>query len=317
MPPSRLFAVAAFYDKFIGTLMFLSGLISKSRFAPGSYRARTTDRGLTFTTAVRMVTGVHYGTADGRSPTHVAAASRFAVADIGMVNVADLAYYSIALAGNVAKLAAGKTDKGIFAFLSHELSHDAGASCKLCALSGVKLNVVDESTNRNVGERKSVSCDDIRLRSGNDFVAGFYTVRSNDISLLAIFILNKSDICGTVGVVLKSENVGAHSDLVALKVNNTIFGSVAAATMTNGDAAVRVASGMLLHRFEKAAFRGHLGKSRIIDCGHITTTGSSGLVELYSHSVRPPYSMLSKNSMPLESALRVTIAFFQSAVLPT
>ena len=121
---------------------------------------------------------------------------------------------------------------------------------------------------------------------------------------------------GTVGVVLDGFNLSRNADFTAFEIDYTIFGSVAAATMTNGNAAVGVTTGMLLHGFQKAAFRGYLRQSRIINGGHIATTGSSGVIELNSHLFRPPYSILSKNSMPLESALRVTIAFFQSAVLP-
>ena len=233
-----------------------------------------------------------------------------------MFYVGNLADGCVASIRNVTKFAAGKTDKCILAFFSHELCHGTCGTNKLCAFSGIKLYVVDESTNGDVGKGKSVAGDDVCFRTGNNFIAGFHSVRSNDVSLLAVFILNKSDVCGTVGVVLKSENVCHHSGFVTFEIDYTIFGSVAAATMTNGDAAVGVTTGMLLHRFEKAAFRSYLGKSRIIDGGHIATTGSSGVIELNSHSVRPPYSILSKNSMPLESALRVTIAFFQSAVLP-
>src|SRR5699024_9213296 len=90
LPPFKLLVIAALYDKLIGTVVLGSGLVTHCRLAPGGHRRRTTDRSSSFTTAVRVVAGVHYRTADCRSYAHVALSSRLAEVDVLVVDVSDL-----------------------------------------------------------------------------------------------------------------------------------------------------------------------------------------------------------------------------------
>lgn len=64
---------------------------------------------------------------------------------------------------------------------------------------------------------------------------------------------------GTVGIVLQSEYGRIHADLVSLKVNDTVFGAVSAASVANGDPSVAVSSGFVLKRSQEALFRFNLG----------------------------------------------------------
>ena len=58
---------------------------------------------------------------------------------------------------NVAQLAGGQTDQRISAFFCHQLSLDAGGAGQLSTFSGIQLHVVDESTDRDVGQRQRVA----------------------------------------------------------------------------------------------------------------------------------------------------------------
>ena len=67
----------------------------------------------------------------------------------------------------------GESDLGHAVFLSHQLGLRASASNQLAALAGIQLNVVNDCTDRNVGERQSVARLDISRRAGlNDVAVG-------------------------------------------------------------------------------------------------------------------------------------------------
>ena len=65
----KLLRISALDDELVGSCLLVSGLITKSRLAPRSYRAGTTDGRSALTTAVGVVAGVHYRTAYGRTDT--------------------------------------------------------------------------------------------------------------------------------------------------------------------------------------------------------------------------------------------------------
>ena len=71
MPPSLL-AVSTLNDELVGSRLVVAGLQTESGLTPGGQRAGMTDGRLTFTTTVRVITGVHYYTTNGGLDTHVA-----------------------------------------------------------------------------------------------------------------------------------------------------------------------------------------------------------------------------------------------------
>ena len=149
--------------------------------------------------------------------------------NVFMVKVADLAYCCHAFNGNVAKLARRKSEKSIDAFFSHKLCSVACSSCKLAALAGIKLNVMNESTDRDVCKRKSVAGLNVGIGSCENLVAYFKADRSKDVALYAVGILNKSDVCRTVGVVFKRFNGCFNVKFVSLEVDYSVFSAVSAA----------------------------------------------------------------------------------------
>ena len=112
-------AVTSSYDQLVGLLILLSGLQAKSRLAPGSAGTGTSDTSLTFTTTVRMVVGVHYRTAYGRTDAHVTFSTSFTNIDQSMLAIAYNADSCAAGDGNHSHLSGGKTKGGVFAFLCH------------------------------------------------------------------------------------------------------------------------------------------------------------------------------------------------------
>ena len=220
--------------------MMLASLVAKSGFAPGGNRSGTANRRFAFAAAVGMVVRVHNRAAYGRSPAHVTFTACFTKRNVLMVDVADLTDAGDAVDVDVALFAGGKSYESVAAFLSHQLSHVAGCTDELSALASVKLDCVDEGTNGDICQRQSVAGLDISVSAVSDDMADFDSIGSEDVSLLAVFVLNQSDECAAVGIVLDGLNGCVHADFIAFEIDNAVFGSVSAAMMTNGDAAVVV-----------------------------------------------------------------------------
>ena len=182
--------------------MLSSGLVAHGRLAPRSNRGRTSDRRLAFSTAVRVVAGVHNRSANGRPYAHVALSARLAQVHVFVINVSYLTDGSHAVGGNVTHLTGGESYQYSCALTAHKLCHVSGGSYELCALAGVKLDVVNKCTNGDVDKGKSVSGLDVCLCACADCVAYFKAVGSQDVSLLTVLVLYKSDVSRTVGIVL-------------------------------------------------------------------------------------------------------------------
>ena len=140
---------------------------------------------------------------------------------------------------------------------------------------------MDEGTDGDVLQRQSVAGFDVRVGAGVYHVAGLQAMGSNDISLFAVFILHQGNESGTVGVIFDAQHRSSHVVLLALEVDNTIFG----ATMANGDAAIAVTAGSVLHRSQQALFRTLLGERGIIRNGHVSSRCRSGFIGNNRHSV--------------------------------
>ena len=232
-----------------------------------------------------------------------------------VVEVGNRADGSVAVRFNVSQLARRESEERVAVLLSHQLSHIARGANHLTALAGVKLDVVDNGTYGDILKRERVAGLDVRVCACSYGIADLKSIGSDDISLLAVLVLNESDESGTVGVVLKGKNRRVHSALISLEVDNAVFFSVAAADVANGNSAVAVSACGLLNRLQKTFFGSDLGQPAVIGNSHTSAAVIDRLVNFYSHFVSLLTQIIpSKNSIVLEPSARVTIAFFQSEV---
>ena len=161
-----------------------------------------------------------------------------------MVDVADLADDCGAVHADEADFAGRETNLSQVAVLRHELSGRTGGADKLCAAAGVQLDVVDDRTNGDVGQRQAVARLDVGGGGGDDGVASLQAVGRQHVAKLAVFILDEGDERAAVGVILEA---------LAAEIDDSVLALAAAAAMADGDAAVAVAAGTLLERLKKAA----------------------------------------------------------------
>ena len=147
-----------------------------------------------------------------------------------------------------------------------------------------------------------------------------------------------------MGSYSRVRTVARYVKLLTLEINDTVFSTVSAASVTDGDSAVAVTTGLFVQREPSRLFSGAtLDKAGVIGNRHIAPGGRCRLIiddrhygftllmmALREAAVLPiqlpllfypfywakqiDYIMPSKNSMGLLSSFRVTTAFFQEGV---
>src|SRR5258708_23731026 len=157
-------------DEDIGPLV-VAGLVSAGRLDPWGNRV-TSARGLTFTTTVRVIDGVHRDTAVGGANTLPAITAGLADGDVLVVGVADLADGRHALDEDLAGLARWQLEQSVFAFLGDELDSGTGGAGPLRTLAGTELDVGHRRTGGDALPRKRISGQGVGVRAAHDGMAG-------------------------------------------------------------------------------------------------------------------------------------------------
>ena len=236
---------------------------------------------------MRVVDRVHDRTTDRRADALPAAAAGLAALDVGVLGVADLTDGGTAGDEHAAHLGGGHAQDGVATLLAHELAGVAGGTGDGSALARLELDGVHERTDRNLGQRQGVAGLDVCVDAGDDSVAHGEALRAEDVGLGAVDVVQERDAGGAVGVVLDGSDLGRHTVLVALEVDDAVLTLVAATLVTGGDAAEVVAAGLLGQRLEQRLLRlvsGDLGEVRD---RLPTPAGAGGLEVLDSHVAFP------------------------------
>ena len=82
---------------------------------------------------------------------------------------------------------------------------------------------MNEGTFRDVSQLHRIADFDICGYTGDDLAADFQLLRSDDVALLTVYIVNQSDVCITVRIVFDRRNISDDAVLVALEVDDTIL----------------------------------------------------------------------------------------------
>ena len=285
---ARLLLAGALDDELVGILLVLAGLDALSRLAPRRHGSRHTNGALALAAAVRVIAGVHNYAADTGTHAHMANAAGLTKAYVLVVAVADAADSGAGVERNLANFAGGQTNLSNAVFLSHQLSGVTGRTNHLATLAGLDLNVVDQSTERDVGDGQAVAGLDVGVGAGHNSVADLQVERRQDVALFTIGINEQRDERGAVRIVLDRSNAGGDVVLVALEVDDTILTAVAAALMANGDLTAEIAARVILNRSQQGLFRSLLGQLLKGQNRRKAPRGGSRLINANTHEIYPP-----------------------------
>lgn len=118
-----------------------------------------------------------------------------------------------------------------------------GGAGKLSTLAGIKLDVMHEGADRDIGQRQRVAGLDVGAFTAHHHIADLEALRGDDIALLAALVLDERDVRRTVGVVLEGQDGRGNTLHIALEVDDAVFPAVGTAAVADGDAAGIVAAG--------------------------------------------------------------------------
>src|SRR5262245_3187241 len=191
---------------------------------------------------VRMIDGVHSDTAVMRHAAPPPLTSGLPDRGVHVVRIRNGADSRHAATVHQALLRRTQADDDIILVATDDLHVAAGRARKLAALADLKLNVMHDSANRNVGDRHGIARLHVRVLGGNHGVARTKTLWRKDIGQLAVLILNQRDEAGAVWVVLHALDGGRHVELRATEIDTAIGLLVTAPAESGGDTAVIVAA---------------------------------------------------------------------------
>lgn len=276
-------------------------------FTPRSLRVLQSDRAVSLSSSMRVVHGVHGFTEHLRLLAHPAHASRLTDGDEVVLKVTYGTDRGGALRAEPSDLSARKLDDGMGSVDAHESSCGSRGADDLSATTERHFQVVDLVPHRDVFQLHAVAHFHLRARRADDGLADLQSVRSQDVALFAVLVVNEGDARGTVGIVLKRSDDAGNAGLVfALEIDEPEEFLVSSAAMTHAHFTAAAASGDALLSARQALFWSLLCETREVRDRHLASCGSRWAANFHSHGQRLVKAVRSSALLP---EARVTIIF--------
>jgi hypothetical protein len=110
---------------------------------------------------------------------------------------------------------------------------------------------VDGRAEWNLGERHRVAGPDVRPRTGDHRLPDLEPSRVEDVSALAVLVLDQGDVGATVRIVLDREYPSGNAELAPPEIDDPVLALVAATAAAHGDMAMVVPATLLRQRFHQ------------------------------------------------------------------
>src|SRR5437899_3768968 len=254
----------------------------------------------------RVVDGVHGDAADARALAPPAIATGLAPGNQFVLGVAHFAHRGLARRVHQPDLPRRHAEGGLARLLGQQLHAGAGGSSHLGAGAGLQLDRVHGGTHRDVDQRKRVARANVGPRAGNQAVAHTQALRSQDVTLLAVGVVQQSDPRGAIGIVFDVRDLRRNAVLVPPEVDHPVLALVPAALVPRGDPAVDVSPGALAHRARERLLGGVAGDLLEVGDARAAAAGSGRLVLPDGHRYGPFASKISMESPPGASRRRAS-----------
>ncbi len=225
--------------------MFAARLETFRELAPWTDRMMTSAATLRFTLAAthRVIDRVHDHAAHMRAPPLPARPTGFAARDVHVIDIADLADRRVAVFVNPANLARRHFHQRITGFAVAQRRLLPGAARNLSAAARSQFDIVNaraQAESRGAEEH----CRD-RARHPLQritFAPTDQAIRREDVTHLAIRVLNKSDARGAIRIVLDRGYFSDDAVLPALEIDLAILLLVATADVARSQSTVVVSA---------------------------------------------------------------------------
>src|SRR5690606_22263238 len=166
----------------------------------------------------------------------------------------------------------------------------ARRTTKLATLARLQFDVVNRHAQRNILQRERVANRRRSVRTAHHLGPRLQSLRSQDVPLLAIHVVQQGDPRTAVWIVLNRVHLGRHPVLLPPEVDQAVLPLVTATTMPGRNLPLVVPPPLLPKRHQQALFRLRSGSQlRKIADRRTTAAGRSRLVTSNSHRSLLPF----------------------------
>jgi hypothetical protein len=214
----------------------------------------TTTTASTLTTAQRMSDRIFRRPTDmGPTPAMPHSAS-LTPTQVLMLNVANLPDGRPTFRPNLTHLTRRENEDRPFIISRQQSSRSTSTADQLTPLSNVHLDIVNVQTGRNILERHCIAVLRLNDRTTLNRVTRSQTSGGKNISLLAISVLNQSNMTRPIRIVLNGCNQPENAVFGSLEINPTVNPTSTTTAMPRSDSTVMISSAMLLETLAKRLF---------------------------------------------------------------
>src|SRR5687767_9141391 len=174
---------------------------------------------------------------------------------IFVLGIANLTDRCVAIFRHAANFTRWQTNLGIALVPGHQCRRRSGAANNLPAFARVKLNVMNRDAYRYGAQRKAVAQIRCCFRTAHQLRTHLQSVGSNNVSLLSILILQKSEAGRADRIILDRGNGRFDAMLVAFEIDDADFLFVPATNATRRHASVMITATRLLADLDEALLR--------------------------------------------------------------
>src|SRR5690606_9159832 len=202
--------------------LVLTSFVTFGRHTPRSNRM-TSTRGSPFTTTVGVVNWVHSNTADGGAYTTPALSTCLAKNTQAMLGVTYFTQRRTALDANFPHLTGLQTHSCVGSFPSDQLCRTTGGTGNLPTLTRLEFDTVNRASQGNVAQRQRTTSTDGSIHTRQHFIACSQTFGCNNVTTLAIGILQQRDVGGAVRIILQALYNGFNAIFITLEIDQTVM----------------------------------------------------------------------------------------------
>src|SRR5262245_30125355 len=221
----------------LGAFIF-PGLLALGREAPWRSPVLTTFGAA----AMRMVDRVHRDAPVMRHAALPALPASLADRGIHVVGVGDGPYGRHASAMHQALLRRVEPKDHVVLIATDDLRIAAGRARDLTALPDLDLDIVDDGSDRNIGERHGIAGLYVGVLGRNHGIARGKALARQDIGQLAVLILDQRDEARAVRIIFQTFDGRRDIEFPATEIDPPIGLLVTTATESRGNAAMIIAA---------------------------------------------------------------------------
>jgi hypothetical protein len=246
-----------------------------------------------FATTVRVVDGVHTGTANVRPTAFPSHTTCLTPADLAVAPVTNCSNRRSAITWNSADFTTWQGQLRPLTLSGHQRRARTSRTAHGRTGPWTQLNTANRCSDGNVLHWQTVPNDWLGLCPISDLVASFHSVGRNNVSFHTIGILQQRNASRTAWIILNRINDSSDAILGSTEVDNPILLLVPTTTVPRGNLPLVIATARLLPATQERllGFR-TLRQLREVANRRISSSGASRLVYANSHVLLLDYNVV-------------------------